>query len=189
MASGSFFLVPIEDFRFETPVYDEIYHRRPRTALLKYFQIGFYGLSDVPKTDPYNIDIGHFDDGNILNFHLKEKFRNVTYRWTTGNGHVFFPKKYSSITKIVLRLNPGPWVPGMERVKVKLYANGYPVVDLILRNGYNTYEVPVPAMLQEKLTGVPIDLLIESRSWIPKRVLNLPDTRRVGVIVDWVKIL
>ncbi len=134
------------------------------------------------------MDIGRFDDGSITNFHLKEKHQTVTYRWTNGSGHVFFPKKNDSITSIVLRMNPGPWVPGMERVWVKLYVNGYPLVDLVLGNGYNTYDVPVPAMIREKLAGGPVDLLIESKSWIPKRVLNLPDTRRVGVIVDWVKL-
>ncbi len=76
----------------------------------------------------------------------------------------------------------------MEKVRVKLYLNKLYLVDLILGNGYNTYDVPVPAALREKLKGVPVDLLIESKSWIPKRVLNLPDMRRVGVIVDWVKL-
>jgi hypothetical protein len=188
LASGPFFLDPIEDFRFETPVYDEIYHRRPRVAFMKYFQIGLYSLTDKSGTDPYTVDIGRFDDGNITNFHLKENYGRGNYRWTNGGGHVFFPKKDGSITKIVLRMNPGPWVPGMPKVSVKLYANGHHLVDLVLGNGYNTYEVPVPAMIGEKLKGVPVDLLIESKSWIPKRVLNLPDTRRVGVIVDWVKL-
>jgi hypothetical protein len=119
---------------------------------------------------------------------LKEKYRDVNYRWTNGSGHVYFPASTGNITDIVLRLNPGPWVPGMERVKVKLYVNDLPLVDLILGNGYNTYDVPIPASIREKLKGVPVDLLIESKSWIPKRVLNLPDMRRVGVIVDWVKL-
>jgi hypothetical protein len=187
LASGPFFLEPIDDFRFETPVYDEVYHRRPTLAFMKYFQVGFYKLTDEKKSDPYTVDIGRFDDGNIINFHLKERHETITYRWTNGSAHVFFPKK-DSITNIVLRMNPGPWVPGMERVRVKLSANGHPLVDLVLGNGYNTYDVPVPAMIREKLAGVPVDLLIESKSWIPKRVLNLPDTRRVGVIVDWVKL-
>jgi hypothetical protein len=89
---------------------------------------------------------------------------------------------------VELRLNPGPWVPGMERVHVKVSANGQLLVDLVLRNGYNTYEVQVPAAIQPQLTGVPIEIQIESKSWIPRRVLNLPDLRRVGVIVDWVRL-
>jgi hypothetical protein len=60
---------------------------------------------------------------------------------------------------------------------------------LILRNGYNTYEVPVPQSVQNKLAGVPIDIRIESKTWVPKKVLYLPDTRRVGVIVDWVRLI
>jgi len=188
IASGKFYLEPLEDFRFETPNYDEIYHRRPRVAFLKYFQIGLYKFSSKPAADPYFVDVGHFDDANITNFHLKEKYRDLNYRWTNGSGHVYFPASRISITNIVLRLNPGPWVPGMEKVKVKLYVNDLPLVDLILGNGYNTYDVPVPASIREKLKGVPVDLLIESKSWIPKRVLNLPDMRRVGVIVDWVKL-
>lgn len=187
LASGKFYLEPLEDFRFETPNYDEIYHRRPRVAFLKYFQIGLYKFSSKPVSDPYFVDVGHFDDANITSFHLKEKYRDVNYRWTNGSGHVYFPAS-GNITNIVLRLNPGPWVPGMEKVKVKLYVNNLPLVDLILGNGYNTYDVPVPASIREKLKGVPVDLLIESKSWIPKRVLNLPDMRRVGVIVDWVKL-
>lgn len=188
LASGKFYLEPLEDFRFETPNYDEIYHRRPRVAFLKYFQIGLYKFVSKPSGDPYFVDVGRFDDANVTGFHLKEKYGNSNYRWTNGNGHVYFPANDGNITNIVLRLNPGPWVPGMERVRVKLYVNKLYLVDLILGNGYNTYDVPVPATTRDKLKGVPVDLLIESKSWIPKRVLNLPDMRRVGVIVDWVKL-
>ncbi|MCI0411775.1 hypothetical protein L0222_03120, partial [bacterium] len=136
IASGKFYLEPLEDFRFETPVYDEIYHRRPRVAFQKYFQVGLYRFSSQPAGDPYSVDIGRFDDANITNFHLKEKFGDVTYRWTNGAGHVYFPPVHYSITNIVLRINPGPWVPGMEKVRVKLYANSLYLVDLVLGNGY-----------------------------------------------------
>ncbi|MCI0616589.1 hypothetical protein L0244_26725, partial [bacterium] len=188
IASRKFYLEPLEDFRFETPVYDEIYHRRPRVAFLKYFQIGFYKFSSKLVGEPHFVDVGRFDDANVTSFHLKEKYREVNYRWTNGKGHVYFRANDNNITNIVLRINPGPWVPGMEKVRVKLYVNKLYLVDLILGNGYNTYDVPVPATIREKLKGVPVDLLIESKSWIPKRVLNLPDMRRVGVIVDWVKL-
>lgn len=187
IASGKFYLEPLEDFRFETPNYDEIYHRRPRVAFQKYFQIGLYKFASEPTGDPYFVDVGRFDDANVTGFHLKEKYREINYRWTNGKGHIYFPPS-DNITNIVLRMNPGPWVPGMERVRIKLYVNQLYLVDLILGNGYNTYDVPVPATIRAKLKGVPVDLLIESKSWIPKRVLNLPDMRRVGVIVDWVKL-
>ncbi len=52
LAAGPFFLEPIEDFRFETPVYDEVYHRKPKVSFLKYFQIGFYRLTDQTIGDP-----------------------------------------------------------------------------------------------------------------------------------------
>jgi hypothetical protein len=188
LASDKFFLNPVEDIHFETPVFDEIYHRRPAAVFSKYFQIGWYRLQDRPAGDPYFVDLGKYDDGNISGFHLKESFSGITYRWTNGEGHVFFPPSNGSIISVVLQCNPGPWVPGMEKVHVKIYANDSFLVDLTLGNGYNTYEVPVPAPVQEKLKGVPLDIRIESKSWIPKRVLNLPDVRRVGVIVDWVKL-
>jgi hypothetical protein len=147
-----------------------------------------YKFSSAPVGDPYFVDVGRFDDANITGFHLKEKYREINYRWTNGKGNVYFPPNPNNIANIVLRMNPGPWVPGMEKVRVKLSVNKLYLVDLILGNGYNTYDVPVPATIREKLKGVPVDLLIESKSWIPKRVLNLPDMRRVGVIVDWVKL-
>jgi hypothetical protein len=138
--------------------------------------------------DPYFVDVGAHDDGSILNFHLKEAHAGLQYRWTNGDGRVFFPPSAAPVTTVILQLNPGPWVPGMERVKVKVHANGAHLVDLVLRNGYNTYEVPVPEAIRAKLTGVPVEIRIESKSWIPRRVLNLPDLRRVGVIVDWVRL-
>jgi hypothetical protein len=76
----------------------------------------------------------------------------------------------------------------MERVHAKIFVNGIALVDLILGNGYKTYEVPVPESVRQQLQGVPIDIRIDSKSWIPKRLLNLPDIRRVGVIVDWVQL-
>ena len=141
-----------------------------------------------PPVHPDFVDVGKYDDGSITNFYLREGYGGIDYRWTDGKGHVFFPPDNHPVTGIVLRLNPGPWVPGMERVSVRVYANDLFLVDLKLRNGYNTYEVPVPTGIREKLTGAPVDIRIESKSWVPKRVLNLPDTRRVGVIVDWVKL-
>lgn len=188
LASAEFFLHPIEQLHFDTPVFDEIYHARPRTALTKTFDVGLYGVQKEPRSDPYFVDVGKYDDGSIISFHLKEQFSGIDYRWTNGAGHVFFPPSSSPLRSVALRLNPGPWVPGMPRVHAKISANGILLVDLILLNGYNTYEVPVPAAAQAQLTGVPVDVLIESKSWIPKRVLNLPDLRRVGVIVDWVRL-
>lgn len=188
LASGDFFLSPREELRFETPVFDEIYHQRPRTALNKTFQIGWYVLESHPPAEPYFVDIGKYDDGSITGFHLEEEYAGIHYRWTNGKGHVFFPPSSRPLHSVLLQMNPGPWVPGMERVHVKVSANGMLLVDLVLRNGYNTYEVAVPAAVQAQLTGVPVDIQIESKSWIPKRVLNLPDLRRVGVIVDWVKL-
>jgi hypothetical protein len=188
LASARFYLKPIEEISFATPTFDELYHQRPTQVLSKEFQIGWYQILIQPPAHPDFVDVGKYDDGSITNFHLREGYAGIDYRWTDGKGHVFFPPDNKPVTGIVLRLNPGPWVPGMERVSVRVYANNLFLVDLKLRNGYNTYEVPVPAGIREKLTGAPVDIRIESKSWVPKRVLNLPDTRRVGVIVDWVKL-
>jgi hypothetical protein len=188
LASGKFFLKPLEEIYFTTPTFDELYHQRPSKALAKYFQIGWYRVELRSPENPDFIDIGKYDDGSITNFYIKEKYNGVNYRWTDGKGRVFFPEDPRPVTGIVLQLNPGPWVPGMERIHARIYANNLFLVDLKLRNGYNTYEVPVPAGVREKLAGVPVEIRIESKSWVPKRVLNLPDTRRVGVIVDWVKL-
>lgn len=188
LASDSFSLKPVEQITFTTPTYDELYHQRPSRVLSKAFQIGWYQVQPGAPSHPDSVDIGKYDDGSITNFYLAERHRDIDYRWTDGKGRVFFPPGPKPVTKIVLRLNPGPWVPGMERVRVRLYINNLYLVDLKLRNGYNTYEVPVPSGIREKLAGVPVEIRIESKSWVPKRVLNLPDTRRVGVIVDWVKL-
>ena len=188
LASDSFSLKPVEQITFTTPTYDELYHQRPSKALAKVFQIGWYRFESGPPQHPDSVDIGKYDDSSITNFHLTERHGDIDYRWTDGKGRVFFASNPNPVTKIILRLNPGPWVPGMERVRVRLYINNVFLVDLKLRNGYNTYEVPVPAGIREKLAGVPVEIRIESKSWVPKRVLNLPDTRRVGVIVDWVKL-
>ena len=188
LASGEFSLAPVEQIEFRTPLFDEIYHQRPRKALFKEFQVGWYRVEAKPSANPGFVDVGKYDDGSITGFHLKESYGGVDYRWTGGAGRVFFAPADRPVRSVRLRLNPGPWVPGMERVHVKVSVNGLLLVDLVLRNGYNTYEVPVPAAVQAQITGVPIDVLIESKSWIPRRVLNLPDLRRVGVIVDWVRI-
>lgn len=188
LASNDFSLQPLEQIHFETPVFDETYHQRPTLVLSKYFQIGFYRLTPGASPGNYFVDVGGADDASITNFFLKEQYSRANYRWTDGEGHVFFPSTPRRIKSIVLQMNPGPWVPGMERMHVKLLLNGRSVVDLVLRNGYNSYEVSVPEGIQEAVRGEPIDLLIESKSWMPKRVLDLPDTRRIGVIVDWVKL-
>jgi hypothetical protein len=188
LASAAFSLQPLEQIHFETPVFDEVYHQRPQAVLSKYFQIGLYRLTAAGGGDPYSVDVGGSDDGNITNFYLKETYRNTNYRWTNGKGHVFFPPTTHRIKSIVLRLNPGPWVPGMERVHVKVSINDLVLVDLPLRNGYNNYEVLMPEGIQKSISGVPLDLRIESKTWVPRRVLELPDYRRIGVIVDRVKI-
>ncbi|HET6266407.1 MAG TPA: hypothetical protein VFG11_01730 [Acidobacteriota bacterium] len=188
LASADFSLHPVDEIHFETPEFDEIYHKRPTQAFSKIFLIGWYQMESVPPRDPLFVDIGHFDDGRITNFYLTENYGEGSYRWTNGHGHVYFPPIQSRIKSVVLRMNPGAWVPGMERVKVQLLINGSPLVDLQLRNGYNSYEVEVPATLRQALTGVPVDLQVESRTWVPRRVLDLPDKRRLGVIVDWVRL-
>lgn len=188
LASSDFSLRPLARIHFDTPVFDEVYHQRPQAVLSKYFQIGLYLLTPPGGGDPYTVDVGGSDDANITNFYLKETYRDTNYRWTNGNGHLYFPPTTHRIKGIVLRLNPGPWVPGMERVHVKVLINEQVLVDLPLRNGYNNYEVLVPDGIQKSISGVPLDLRIESKTWVPRRVLELPDYRRIGVIVDRVKI-
>ncbi len=85
-------------------------------------------------------------------------------------------------------MNPGPWVPGMERVHAKIYANDLLLSDVRLGVGYTDYRVTVPPPVAARLLGKPLDIRIESRSWIPKRVLNLPDVRRLGLILDSVRL-
>lgn len=187
LASSQFSLKPVEEIHFETPVFDEVYHQRPRAVLTKLFQIGWYRMLFAPPEHPDFVDVGRYDDGVITDFYLKENYAGITYRWTNGHGHVFFPEGPAP-KRIVLVLNPGPWVPGMDRVHVRILLNEQPLGDVTLLSNYNTYTVAVPDAQQRETSGKPIDIQIESKSWVPQRVLGLPDVRRVGVIVDWVKI-
>ncbi len=85
-------------------------------------------------------------------------------------------------------MNPGPWVPGMERVRTKIYANEMLLSEVRLGVGYTDYRVNVPPPVAARLVGKSVDIRIESKSWIPKRVLNLPDVRRLGVMLDSVQL-
>ncbi|MEM4725003.1 MAG: glycosyltransferase family 39 protein, partial [Candidatus Hadarchaeum sp.] len=109
----------------------------------------------------------------------------LTYRWTNGSACVQVPGHANSDALLRLRVAGGR--PTKE-ARISVVVNGVVVAKESLPPGFNyqTLEISVPSsVLNSGSQEAIIEIL--SDTWIPHEAGYQGDTRRLGVLVDWIE--
>ena len=178
----------VESERFQVPEYQKTaYDVYPRAAVAKPFDFTIYRLVAFSATaPPQSLDIGAADDLHLVDFHPKERLggRDLTFRWAQDVSDLLMGIRPDS-RAIVLRLSSGR-PPGVPLAHVTVSISGTELGSAEPTNEFRDYVFPIPAALASQLSQRvgPVEIRVQSSTWVPRDILGGNDTRRLGVMVD-----
>lgn len=183
--------VPVFDERFSVPEYDSAWNAYPQGVDRKDFQYTVYELVlDPPFTAGFTLDIGERDDLNVVRFFAKERSDGRSVRWTQGRSAVAVAGLAGSETTLVLTMHDGGRPAGAEPARVTVVWDGTTIATIEVRPGFQDYTIPLPADLVRQAGSKtdPVELRLESTTWVPRDFLGSSDDRSLGVMLDRVEI-
>jgi len=160
----------------------------PPVALYQVRALDWQSLAPLPHT----VDVG-VDDFRALvdGFHASEPFHSTRARWTTGDSRIALPrvvKPASGRLDLVLRF-AADRPPGHAPVEVRLAIGGIPAGTIAAPTiDLREYRVPLSPAVVARLTAGPSILSMASDVFVPKDVVGGGDDRRLGVMLDWVRV-
>jgi hypothetical protein len=134
---------------------------------------------------PYILNLGSNDLGYIKNFHATETNRKTTFRWTKNVSYVKIPI-YECDAPIPIQLRINGWRPTNVPPAVSLVVNGHLLSNFSVGRTWKTYTFSLP---EEFLTAEPLVIEIHSETFVPSMCMKSLDSREIGVMIDWIKVL
>ncbi len=112
------------------------------------------------------------------------------YRWTTGKATIWLRQPRA---RGVLRLRLAAGHPGGKPVPVQIHLGSVDLGSFVVRSGWQTLEVPVPAQDRETartaVAAPVVALTIEVPTFRPRDFDRAsPDNRDLGLEIDWVEL-
>ncbi len=141
---------------------------------------------------PLTIDIGADDFPFIIQgFHAAETFDSSRARWTTGESRVAVPRMAGpSATRrvLVLRLSAHR-PPGIAPAAVRLSVDGLPLGTISgTTSELREYRLQLTDAILARVVAGPTILTISTDTFIPKALGVNDDGRRLGIVLDWIRI-
>jgi len=182
-------LSPLTHVWFDLPVLETSYHRMPRQVVRHQYSLSLYevGRAQARAAEPdLTVDVGGADFFYVgTGWHGPERLDDdTTVRWTTADATLTLPDR-SLVTAapqvmIQVRMSSGER-PGGEPVPVVLRADGSEVARWQVTSGFALYHTTF------RTDGDLDTLRFMCEPWSPAADGLSNDTRRLGVLVDWVK--
>jgi len=143
-------------------------------------------------TLPLTVDVGVDDFRSLVDgFHAPEPFHATRARWTTGDSRIALPRLAASASgrmALVLRF-AADRPPGHAPVEMHLTIGGIPVGAITVATiELREYRVPLSPAVMKRLLAGPSILSIVSDVFVPKDIIGGTDDRRLGVMLDWVRV-
>ncbi len=141
---------------------------------------------------PHTVEVG-VDDFQALvdGFHAAEPFHSTRARWTTGDSRIALPRVASPASgrmDLVLRF-AADRPSGHAPVEVRLAIGGIPVGTITAPTiELREYRVALSAAAIARLLAGPSILSMASDVFVPKDLVGGTDDRRLGVMLDWVRV-
>jgi hypothetical protein len=143
-------------------------------------------------TRPLTFDIGGDDIAFIIRgFHAPEVSQSTRTRWTTDSAQVALPRLGSEGTAhpaLVLRLSamrPPGFKPATVRVSIDDMTVG--VIEQTTAD-LRDYRIALPPAVLAKVLAMPTTLTLTADSFVPKAAGFNDDPRRLGIVLDFVRI-
>ena len=115
----------------------------------------------------------------------------MSARWTTGDSRIAVPRlaaPQSGTTTLVLRVSadrPRNQAPPVVRIAI----DGMPAGTISnVTTQLTEYRLPLPAAVQARMLAGPTMMSMTSDFFVPNVVGLSDDKRRLGVVLDWIRI-
>ena len=167
----------------------------PRTFRTDDLPVAIYRVSqrdDAPKPLPFLLDIGADDFRALVDgFHAAEQIQSSSARWTNGDSRIALPRlaaPSSGILTLVLRASadrPQGQAPAVLNLTIDGIPAGTPPP---LTPSLTEYRIVLPAEARARVLAGPTLLSLTSGFFIPNAAGLNGDSRRLGIVIDWVRI-
>jgi hypothetical protein len=182
---------PVASDRFQVPEYESPLNAYPRSVHPKKFDYGIYEFGP-PEGDPgrFALDIGSYDDLNVLRFNAKETTEGRTIRWTRARSYLFVTRLHPDDRTVTLWMSNGGRPPAAPAARVIARLGDVVLGSAEVQAGFAPYSFAIPPTVAASAasSGEPVRLTLETITWNPSKVLGTGDDRDLGVMVDRVAV-
>lgn len=164
--------------------------RMPSTFIEHTSAIQFYrARPGTPRAAPATVEIGSADlAGRLVGFHDAEQMGEASARWTREMARVQLPRVEGATGVLALRL-AAPRPASMAPARVRLSLDGVEFSTTPpLGPGLSVVEVPLPDWALARVGAGPSELTLTTPTFIPEEHGMGGDRRKLGAVVDWVRV-
>jgi uncharacterized membrane protein len=182
---------PIASDRVQIDEFEVTTDRLPRDINKKEFDYGIYHLTLEQETaGPFTLDVGDRDDLHVVRFHAKESTEGRLVRWTQDASELAITGTTGTEREVVLTMSDGGRPAAATPARVEVFFNGTSIGAAEVVPGFREYRFVLPAALAEgaSRSDAPAVLRLVSTVWSPRLILNGPDGRELGVMLDKVTV-
>jgi hypothetical protein len=190
LVSRSIGMVPVFADRFAVPEYESPRNAYPRQVRQKKFGFAVYRLtddSDGPVS--FEMNIGGFDDLNVVRFYAKEQMGATTFRWSGRSSFISVPAN-DRARQVTLWLSDGGRPPNAPPARVSVYLDDGLLGTVLVAQGFTPYSFAIPpraAVVRADPDEAALVRLVTD-TWNPRRLLRSSDDRDLGVMVSRIEI-
>ncbi len=141
---------------------------------------------------PLMVDIGGDDFSFLIQgFHAAESSESVSVRWTTGDSRLALPRLASppaGSLALVFRFSAFR-PPNRPPPAVRIAIDGLPVgVINDTTSDQREHRLLLPTAIADRMMSGPTMLSITSDTFVPRDTSSSTDGRKLGILLDWVRI-
>ncbi|MGC8874835.1 MAG: glycosyltransferase family 39 protein [Chloroflexia bacterium] len=132
------------------------------------------------------LDLGNgLDYGYVKGVHDAETAGGITYRWTNGEGRFRLAAAQPGTVRVRARL-AAPRLGQASAIPVEVWVGGTLLARWQVGPTWSLYETHALTLQQGKM----VEISLRSSTFVPREIdPSLPDTRALGVQVDWLEIV
>lgn len=167
----------------------------PRTFRTDDLPVAIYRISqrdDAARPLPFVLDIGADDFRALVDgFHAAEQIQSTTARWTNGDSRVALPRLVtprSGVLSLIVRASADR-PQGQAPPVMQLAIDGVPAGAIgPLTPKLTEYRIALPPEAQSRMLAAPTMLSLTSDFFIPNAANPNGDNRKLGIVIDWIRI-
>jgi hypothetical protein len=184
--------LPVGDGRVQIQEYEASpWNVYPREVRRKDFDYSIYQLRTGAGLERgFTLDVGYQDDLNVVRFFAKEQTEGRTVRWTRAQSFVAVTGITGAERRVMLVMHDGGRPKSAPPARVEVFFGGVSIGAVDVLPGFRTYTLPLPAAAVEDAARAddPAQIRLVSSVWNPRQLLNLPDDRDLGVMLDRIEV-
>jgi len=179
--------------RFQVPEWDSPRNSYPTGPRMREFDYGLYRFVDpTAATGRLDLSVGVQDDLNMIRFHAKERLlaTGQPFRWTRDSSYVALPGLTALTRSVTLWLSDGGRPASLGPCTVRVSLDDQPLGEVVVQRAVRPFSFPIQEALARRAAASdePARLAIRTTTWTPRAALNVPDDRKLGVMLTKVEV-